>query len=339
MTKLKTVTESASNSSISSNQTDAIIAAILTSGPHLFTFPTFLIVAFTVTFLTIILPVIAGNLFRFLFRLINRYLVLWRVMLLGLCFVFNVVICVYPSSNIVQYIAVAGFGLPQVMFVVLLLYRTDFNRKRWIAYAGTLFIALAFDLSTFLLVGKFFFYSGPFLNLSATLAVICLAMFMFTEQIWTMSGTPARISRRKALLKPIVTEAFVSHRKQLTWTFVAVWVGLNVGLYFAPDTLLLSVAGHSVILGLYGIGKILMARQTHEKWKKWLSYLVVIIGSAFLDVKATGGLCLSTVPLLYLIGLRFRQDGQTFIRKYFPDWMNRWKSRSQSTPRIDNAEV
>lgn len=303
---------------LSQNQTDALITAISTAGPHLFTFQTFLIVAFTLTIMTIILPLVAGNIFRFLLQSVDHYKGHWRV----LVFIFSIATIVLtrvfiPYRGLWIYIVI--FGVPQAMFACFILYKMKFQSKRWILYAGILATSEAYDCTSFLDGYRFLGLTGilPLSYIFVVGAAADIAVFMRTNSSWwknrLSSGILARIT---------------THEKERTWALAAIWVGLNVGLYYSPNTVLWYIAGYATVFGSYGVGKVSAARRNHGKGAEWVIYLAVVASSTGVDLGFTGGLLLSTLPFFTYISFRFYENDQAFIRGYFPDWMNFRKPRS-----------
>jgi hypothetical protein len=220
-----------------------------------------------------------------------------------------------------QFIYILIFGLPQGMFAGHILYKTASNRKRWIAYAGILSTSIGYDAASF--SDGYTFEAGLFLGLTGILPLLYLFVLGAATDIAVLMRT--RSPRWKNIPATITT-----HQKEWIWALAAAWVSLNVGLYFAPDTLLLYIAGYTVVLGFYGIGRIFASMRTHEGLYKWIFYLGMVLLSATLDYSVTRSLLLSTVPFFWLILFRFYQNDQAFITRYFPNWMNFRKSRSQS---------
>jgi hypothetical protein len=313
---------------LSQNQTDALIAAISTSGPHLFTFPTFLIVAFTVTFMTIILPLIAGNIFRIVLQSVDHYKGHWRVLVSALSIATIVLTRIFIPPDF-QIIYILIFGVPQGIFAVTILHKTAYSRKRWIAYAGILSTSIAYDTASF--SDRYTSETGWFFGLTGILPLLYLFVLGAATNIAVLMRT--RSPRWKNSLSFDIPATITTHQKEWIWALAAAWVGFNVDLYFAPDTLLLYIAGYTVVLGYYGIGRIFASVRTHEGGSKWVFYLAMVLLSAASDYWVTQGLLLSTVPFLWLILFRFYQNDQAFITRYFPNWMNFRKSRSHSTLR------
>ena len=317
---------------LSQNQTNALIAAISTSGPHLFTFQTFLIVAFTVTFMTIILPLIAGNVFRIVLQSIDHYKGHWRV----LVFILSIATIVLTRTFIppyTQYIYIIIFGVPQGTFALFILYRTLCNKKRWIAYAGVLSISIGYDAASFpysydaaSFPYGYTFNAGPFLGLTGILPLLYLFIMGSAADITVFMRTQSPYWKNKLSFK--VPSTFTVHRKQWIWVLAVIWICFNIGLYFAPDTLLLYPAGYSVVLGIYSIGRFIASRRMNEGRTKWAIYLWFVVCSTLMDYYFTQGLLLSTIPFFWLIFFRFWQNDQAFITRYFPKWMNFRRQRS-----------
>lgn len=324
---------------LSQSQTNALIAAISTSGPHLFTFPTFLIVAFTVTFMTIILPLIAGTIFRILLQSVDHYKGHWRTLVLILTIATIVLTRKFIPFDL-QYIYIFIFGFPQGTFALFILYRTECGQKRWIAYAGILSASIVYDAVSFQdgsyeavsLRDGHTFNAPLFLGLTGILPLLYLFIMGLAADITVFMRTQSPYWKNK--LNFNIPSAFTTHQKEWIWVLAAIWIGFKVGLYFAvklaQEILFLYIAGYSVVLGCYSIERFVASRRANEGLNKWAFYLVTVGCSTFLDTFFTQGLLLSTMPFLWLIGFRFWQNDQAFITRYFPKWMN--FRRQQSHP-------
>jgi hypothetical protein len=273
---------------LSQNQTDAIIAAISTSGPHLFTFPTFLIVAFTVTFMTIILPLIAGTIFRILLQSVDHYKGHWRtlVLILGIA---TIVLTrkFFPPS--LQPIYILIFGFPQGLFALFILYKTACSQKRWIVYAGILSTSISYDAASF--INGYTLDPGLFLGLTGILPLVYLFIMGLAADITVFVRTQSPYWKNR--LNFNIPSTFTTHQKEWIWVLAAIWISFNIGLYFAPDTLLLYTAGYSVVLGFYSTGRFLASRRANEGRIKWAVFLATVIYSTILDSFFTLGLQLS----------------------------------------------
>ena len=70
---------SPTNSALSQPETDAIVSAIQSSGPFLFTFQSYWYISVGATVVTIVLPLIAGATLRWTMRLLAKAKLYWRV--------------------------------------------------------------------------------------------------------------------------------------------------------------------------------------------------------------------------------------------------------------------
>jgi hypothetical protein len=97
---------------------DAVITAITTSGPHLFTFRAFLIVAFIATINMIALPLLADAIIRTALQSLDRYKGSWRILILVLGI--ETIITVRVFVGIFIYIII--FAVPQGLLAIWKLY-------------------------------------------------------------------------------------------------------------------------------------------------------------------------------------------------------------------------
>jgi len=242
-----TETSVAENITLSQNQTDSIVSAISTSGPHLFTFQTFLIVAFTLTFMTIILPLLAGNIFRAVLQSLDRYKSHWRI-LVFISSVSTVVLFRTLLPENLEFVYIVVFGAPQALFAILQLLGVAFISKRWIAYTAILSVSLSYDISS--MVGSDTFEPGLFLGLTGILPLVYIFVLGSVDNIVVLVRTQFPSFQTVINIPAIIT----NNKKAWFWVIVICWVGINIGLYFAWDTILIYIAGYAVAFGLYGLG-------------------------------------------------------------------------------------
>jgi hypothetical protein len=151
---LKLVNETTPGSSNSSleltifkNQLDAIIAAITTSGPHLFRLETFLILVCTTIISTIVLPLLAGAIFRMTLQSIYRYKSHWRVSVL----VLGIAAIITARIFVGRWIYVIIFAVLQGLlgcWKLSIAYKSIKDIKRWVAYAAILSMSVATDMAS-----------------------------------------------------------------------------------------------------------------------------------------------------------------------------------------------
>lgn len=323
------ITDALSDDSLINSQTqmDALITAISTSGPHLFTLSTFVIVACTVTFMTIILPLMAGKIFRIMLQSVDRYKGHWRVLVFILSLAAIILTRIFIPSYF-QFVYIIIFGVPQMIFAIFILYKTSCTHIRWIAYAGLLSTAIIYDSMG---VGGGDILYGPFLGLTGVLPLFYLLVLGAATDVLVLMRT--RNLRQNGSTKFVLPATFVTHQKKWIWVLIAVWLAVNVTLFFLPGTLMLYMAGYSVFFGLFGIGKIIKSTRAREGQYKWVIYLVAVIVSTLLDFFVAHGILLSTVPFLWLILFRLYQKDEVFVKRYFPNWAIFRKSQLHSVSR------
>jgi hypothetical protein len=284
---------------------DAIITAITTSGPHLFAFRTFLIIAFIVTISTIVLPLLAGAIFRTALRSIDRYKGYWRVLILFL----GIGAIITARIFLFDFIYVIIFEVPQVLLCIWKFFAAKKRiNKRWIAYAGLLSMSVTLDFS-----------AGDFLGLTGILPIIYLFILGFASDIrvFLRGHLPNLIQMLRT--RKIIT----AHYKYWIWALVLTWIGMNVSLYFADTVGLAVQVGYSLSLGLYAMGKFWTAVRTREN-TQWFSFTFLVIpGTASIDYFFSAPIATATIPFAYLILVRYLVNDQEFMKSYFPSWLVR----------------
>jgi hypothetical protein len=202
------------------------------------------------------------------------------------------------------------------MFAIFKLYKTALVSKRWIAYTAILSISLSYDISSN--VDSFTFEQGLFLGLTGILPLVYLFILGSVDDIAVLARTKSPNLKTLAKIPTIFTE----YRKAWIWFVVLCWVGINVGLYFAWDTVLLYIAGYDIAFFLYGLGQLWRAFQNREDRTKWSGYLLTVGSCTAGDYSLTQGLLLSTVPFMYLVGYRISRKDHAFIKAYFPELLH-----------------
>ena len=289
------------------NEFDAIITAITTSGPHLFAFKTFLIVAFIITFSTIVLPLLAGAIFRTALRSIDRYKGYWRVLILFL----GIGAIISTRIFLWGFIYVIIFGVPQGLLCTWKFYtaKKPFQEKRWIAYAGLLSMSITLNTS-----------AGDFPGLTGILPLIYLFILGFVSDIrvFLRGHLPHLIQMLRT--RKIAT----AHYKYWIWALVLTWIGMNFGLYFADTVSYCVVIGYLVSIGLYGMGKFFTALRTRENVAQWFLFeFLVLPGALIIDYFFSAPISMATIPFAYLILVRYWVNDQEFMKSYFPSWLVR----------------
>lgn len=330
------------NISLSQNQTDSIIAAISTSGPHLFTFQTFLIVVFTITFATIVLPMIAGAIFRTILQWANHYKGHWRVLLLVLCVAVIIATrLAIPQEVLYAYIII--FAGPQIALAALLNFRTKLRIKRWIAYAAILVMSIYVDLASgdlrSVLFGDHTGHGFP--GLTGILPVFYLFvlgtmndMLLFFRRRTSKSGILSSYSAKA------ISILISGHRKSWAWGLASLWLVVHSLLCFIPSSLptpLIFQMSYGTFFFLYGTGKQLTALKAHKDRSKWASFILAITVAWTCNTFITNGFLVSVVPPLCLILYKIIRNDQPFIAAYFPDWMN--LGRNRTPPTVDGQNL
>ncbi|KAH8647601.1 hypothetical protein BGZ60DRAFT_423704 [Tricladium varicosporioides] len=312
------------------NQTIAIINAISSAGGHMFTFQSFLVVAFTVTISTIILPLLAGPAIRFSVRIVDNNKRHWPL-LATIFFIAVTTVCRYFLTPLIY---ICLFGGPQGLLAVWNLYqarRFSRNKKRWIMFTALFTVSILYDciaMSSYnfgwgahstpdgfwagIYHGGYYQYIG-LTGILPPVYLFFLGLIVDLTSLWTHKQ--GRLSR-----------FFARYRKYFIWALAISWVAIAIPLVYVPSTKLLYIGGLAVALGLYGMDKLWSAFLEHEGRTKWTGFFVVQITCLVGDVYETHGLLLSLVPGIYLVVFAFFTNDQQLIMKYLPSWMNKRRS-------------
>ena len=141
-------TSASSSSDFSQDQTNAIVSAIeeasSSPSPHLWSFAQFLYISVALSAATIILPIIAGPIFRATLRSFYRYKVYWRIAVFVFVLSSTIVLDVYVPPLPFEVV----FGAPQVAFGLYKLGQAKIRgrqKKRWTGYATILGVCIVID--------------------------------------------------------------------------------------------------------------------------------------------------------------------------------------------------
>lgn len=140
---------STSGSDFSQSQTDQIVDAITNNGgSHLWTFKSFWYIAVIVTAITIMLPLVAGKIFRAVLQFTYYYPHYWQIAVFSGIFVTPIVL----DETIPPIIFLGIFGIPQCLLLaaqsVKRLGRFGRKKKRWAGYATIFAVCVGVDLPT-----------------------------------------------------------------------------------------------------------------------------------------------------------------------------------------------
>jgi hypothetical protein len=278
-TALPTTTASTSvdQAPFSQNQTEALITATLSSGPHLWSFKSFWYIAAAVSAVTSLLPVIIGPTSRWTFRSFFRYKNYWRVMVIVLGLGAIIALCVTISA--VVYLIV--FTCSQGLLGIWLLYRawkTNKGKAKFTAYMTILVVCIYLDLD----VPTSFSFAG-------ILPPLYLFIAWIQEDIRRFFAMALRkIGERLGRLK--MPKIILNHPTRWFLFLLLCLEGVNIGLsYFCAYYLGYSVymAATGIPFCFYGIDKIMIAFREHKQRAVWMAYLIVV-GMAILSDWWTG---------------------------------------------------
>ncbi|KAF4632165.1 hypothetical protein G7Y89_g5971 [Cudoniella acicularis] len=308
------------------NSTDAFVNAISSSGPHLFTFTSFLIVAFTVTLATIGLPLVAGPIIRTAIRALDDNKRHWRIVVT----IFTIAVIVLCRYYLDPSVYVIIFSVPQGFLAIWKLYqarRFSRNKKRWIIYSSLLSLSILYDttaISYSEFIGDIGYMHGNNRSTNTLYFFIGLTGILPPSYLFILELIIDLASLRTNGKKSRLFNSFVCHQKYWLWGLASSWTALNIGLSFVPETSIIYIAGVSVAFGLYGLDALWTAFLEHEGRCKWAGFLLVVGACTGGDTVATLGLLLSFVPGGYIIVYSLLVNDQVFITKFLPGWMN-WR--------------
>ena len=131
----------------SQSQMDRIVKAIAeaSNGSQTWTFKSFWIIAVVVTTLTILLPLLAGSIFRFVLRLSYNHKHAWRTAVFVTVLAGLIALDIFIPPGIFLGI----FGVPQALLALWKLIQVERNgkkKKRWAGYTTLLAVCIAVDL-------------------------------------------------------------------------------------------------------------------------------------------------------------------------------------------------
>lgn len=336
------------SSSISQAQTDALIAAISSSGPHLFTFPTFLVVAFTVTVATIALPLVAGSIFRTILRSVYKYRGHWRVVVfVGVLATAVTTRVLLPIS--VEYVYLLIFGIPQGILVAGLLVRKQLPlRKRWIVYISLLSLSVYTDLQSLdyqspraddadqsaVNYGTSSTSSRTFIGITGIVPLYYLLLLDANNEIKV--SVRRMISQDKFHWYSSLRRRAIKNQKHAAWSITLFWTVINVSIYtLSPSTVqALYLVGMGIATSLYGAGKIVEAFRIKENRRKWICFMVIVSSSIVVDVIILSGILTATMPFGYLVAYPLVSNDQELVAVYYLGWMNWRKPRVLSSSTV-----
>lgn len=264
-------TTSVDQASFSQNQTDALISAISSSGPHLWSFKSFWYIAAAVTAITILLLIIAGPVSRWTLRSIFHYKNYWRaiVLVLGL----GVIIAL---SELTYYlVSLVVFSVPQGLLGLWLLYRawkTNKGKVRFTAYMTILVVCIFLDLNIF----ASFSFTGILPPLYLFIVWIQEDIRRFFAPALEKIGERFGHLRMPRIVHIHPTRCFLFLLLRLEGVNIAM---SYICLYYVGYLVYMTAIG--IRFGLYGIDKLITAFQERQQKYLWMAYLTVVgVGQA-----------------------------------------------------------
>ncbi|KAL8764719.1 MAG: hypothetical protein Q9209_007915, partial [Squamulea sp. 1 TL-2023] len=255
-----------STTAIARNQTEAITSAISTSGAYLWSFKIYWIIAAPVTFVTILLPLVAGptarNVFQFFY---HKPAYLWTI-LIFLGFVGEIALAVANSALVYLYIFGIAYGA-LALFMLLRASITGHHSLLWSSFTGVYAYSFLLDLNN---------EHVERVPVTGLIPLIFLIIVLLRSQI------------RRLLLSinhgSIAAHHFsnASTRRQLCWTgIILYYVLVSLLVAYAPSPLLWEII--IIPLLILAINQ-LVQKLTHGVIvSRWTCYTVLLLASALID--------------------------------------------------------
>ncbi|KAL9037397.1 MAG: hypothetical protein Q9180_003738 [Flavoplaca navasiana] len=288
-----------STTAIARDQTEAITSAISTSGAYLWSFKIYWIIAAPVTFVTILLPLIAGptarNVFQFFY---HKPAYLWTI-LIFLGFVGEIVLAVANSALVYLYIFGIAYGA-LALFMLLRASITGHHSLLWSSFAGVYAYSFLLDLNN---------EQVERVPVTGLIPLIFLIIVLLRSHI------------RRLLLSishgSIATHHFnnASRRRQLCWTgIILYYVMVSLLVAFAPSPLLREI----IIIPLLILGiNPLVHKLTHGVIiSRWTCYTVLLLASALIDWFTILWL-LPYLPTTFIISVWVYQEHKAYFVSRF----------------------
>ena len=277
-----TVAGSNGSLSLSNNQTDAIVGAISSSGSYLWSFKMYWVITAPVTLATILLPLVAGHIFRSITQFCYKNRI--SAFAIGFICLLASIIGVTRYERRLFYLLAMGIGAFALMAFVLTAWT---GIHQWhSAFFSMVFVAsFAIDL-----------YVAPSFATTGVVPLIYLILRYVRVEIKHFLG-PKLETRRlymTKLLHPLRRHSWI-WQASIVCAYYASAVSLSYWEWFSS----LFVIGTP--LGLLGLNRIIYSfanpRAEHKIY--WTFYIFVYISSMLLGYYKSA-LCLALVPMTYL---------------------------------------
>ena len=266
------------NTSLKANK-DAVVDAINDSGPHLWSFKSYWYITVPVTIATIVLPVVAGAMFRLILIAFKRYNSRLRWALPMLC----PGVLIAMRLTVPHYIFLIIFGVPLGIFALGMLIRasrTGNQQILWCTFAALFAYSILLDV--FL----------TFMVLTAYLPLTFLILVWIREDIRAFFKFKFRYWRIiRSYVSPLalrlrcVRELFDRHRILRGFVFASAYVAIVVPILLPTPELIHTIL-FAIPLGILAINRLLRSRETQARLV-WLAYSVLYACSLFLDIRTS----------------------------------------------------
>lgn len=287
--------------SLSNNQTDAIVGAISSSGSYLWSFKMYWVITAPVTLGTILLPLIAGHIFRYITRLCyenrGKALTISGILTLGLSIVFS---AFFPGT---VYLLTFGilFGGNALIAAV---YTAWNGRYQWLSAGFSMVFAASFAMQ---------WYVGTIFPITSVFPLVYLVLFYFRVVIKDYLGSWLETYRlyMTKLLQPLRRHSWIWQA-----SIVCIYYASAVSLpYWLPVPSLLVIG---TPLGLLGLNRMVYIFSNFRPKDKhyWMIYIFVYLCSLLFSLLAgqlISTLCLALVPMTYLFAGWLYRDHQRWL--------------------------
>ena len=312
------VTSATSLPDFSQVQTDANVSAINEASsapsPHLWNFVQFLYISLALSVATIVLPIIAGPVFRVTIRSFYKYKVYWRIGMFIFVLSSTIVLDIYIPPLPFEVV----FAAPQAVFAVYKLVETQFRRrqkKRWSGYATLLALCIVIDFEApAARAVKTFIHYGKNVGLAAFIPTLYLfVIWMQTDP--PIVGHSRLLSWRARLRSRIPRRRGQRNIRYLGFCAVLGFIGINSMLGALLPGLIYVIAT-GIPFGLYAIDKLVTSVSERKHLKRWATFAVVVGLSLVMQLFGLAyfvGIS-ALLPSIYLGALHYRHKIRTWYR-------------------------
>ncbi len=283
--------------SFSDNQTDAIVGAISSSGSYLWSFKMYWVITAPVTLATILLPLIAGH----IFRSITQFCYGNRTYALTISVILLLAGIIVMSVFIPAYIYLLAFGITFGMLALIAtVYAAWTGRYQWLSAGFSMVFAASFAMDRYVVT------SFP---ITGVVPLVYLILFYFRVEIKDFLGP--KLERCRLHITKLVHPP-----RRHSW----IWQAVIVCMYYTSAVSLawwLPIPSLFIVgtpLGLLGVNRFIysFANPRPEYKHCWTVYTFVYLASLLLGCYVDA-LCLALVPMTYLFAVWLYLDHRRWV--------------------------